>query len=480
MRGNSFIEKATILAGLAGNVDAFWRLPCRGRTAVARIDPLVNYNSVGLHAHSTHGSGGLGIKSGYDELMASNCTSCSVTQDKSAYWTPSIYFKNAATGKFQLVEQVGGMLAYYLLYGDNIKAFPKGFSMIAGDNEQRNFSYPVPDVDKSSWNQAPYNTQSFLKQVALGFNCLNYGAPPEPSLYRHSLPNKAYLDAHCADGVRFEIMFPSCWNEAAGVSSPDSKAHVAYPSLVMGGDCPKGFDTRLPSLFYETIWNTAAFKGVDGDFFVSNGDPTGCGYHADFVTGWKPDFLQSAIDTCTNLSGKIEDCPLFQIQDESGWGTCKLDIPEELRNEDVTGPMDALPGNNPIQAGPERAVKHGAGAAANDQKPATDASGASPAPAAQGGVFAAVADKKPDPTKPENAAITAPPAAAELAAAQDDDKKGYYSKSVQTTTKCNDGDEVIEIDETFWVEDTVMVNGAARKRHVHKHGKGKRGVHGHY
>lgn len=59
MRGNSLIEKATILAGLASNVDAFWRLPCRGRTGVARIDPLVNPGTAGLHAHSIHGSSGM-------------------------------------------------------------------------------------------------------------------------------------------------------------------------------------------------------------------------------------------------------------------------------------------------------------------------------------------------------------------------------------------------------------------------------------
>jgi hypothetical protein len=43
--------------------------------------------------------------------MAGDCTSCEVTQDKSAYWTPAFYFQDAATGQFELVEQVGGMLA---------------------------------------------------------------------------------------------------------------------------------------------------------------------------------------------------------------------------------------------------------------------------------------------------------------------------------------------------------------------------------
>jgi len=33
-----------------------------------------------------------------------------VKQDKSAYWHPVLYFKDADTGEFELVEQVGGTL----------------------------------------------------------------------------------------------------------------------------------------------------------------------------------------------------------------------------------------------------------------------------------------------------------------------------------------------------------------------------------
>lgn len=46
-----------------------------------------------------------------DELLDADCTSCRVTQDKSAYWTPAMYFKDSSTGKLEAVEQVGGMLA---------------------------------------------------------------------------------------------------------------------------------------------------------------------------------------------------------------------------------------------------------------------------------------------------------------------------------------------------------------------------------
>lgn len=181
---------------------------------------------------------------------------------------------------------------YYLLYsnsdGTAPKYFPEGFQMIAGDNFRRNFSGPVPDLPKSDWAAIPgYTSQESLAEKAIGFNCLNYAKAAEGSLYRHFLPDKAYLDANCADGVRFELMFPSCWN-GKDVDSPDHKSHVAYPSLVMTGDCPSGYETRLVSLFYETIWNTAAFVGQDGEFVISNGDPTGKPNfdfaHSSFVT----------------------------------------------------------------------------------------------------------------------------------------------------------------------------------------------------
>ena len=35
--------------------DAFWRLPCRGRTGLARLDPLVDPGTVSPHVHSIHG-----------------------------------------------------------------------------------------------------------------------------------------------------------------------------------------------------------------------------------------------------------------------------------------------------------------------------------------------------------------------------------------------------------------------------------------
>jgi hypothetical protein len=176
-------------------------------------------------------------------------------------------------GTTEIVPQVGGMLAYYLLFGDNIKAFPAGFRMLAGDSRLRNFSGPVPDKEKSLWDDED-TTQLALGQKALGFNCLNYKKQPEASMYRHFLPDKAYIDANCDDGIRAEIFFPSCWDNNR-TDSENHHDHVRYPNLVNGGTCPQGFETRIPSLFFETIWDTAKYKGVGGQFVFSNGDPTG-------------------------------------------------------------------------------------------------------------------------------------------------------------------------------------------------------------
>jgi hypothetical protein len=294
-----------------------------------------------------------GIDNTPQDLVDSDCTSCAVTQDKSAYWTPPIYFLHS-NGTAEMVEQVGGMLAYYLLYNDaanpngKITAFPDGFQMISGDKRQRSFPYPIPDNDKSSWT-ANQKTQSALSQKALGFNCLNYAATPEASLYRHFMPDKEYLDANCVDGIRLELMFPSCWN-GKDVDSDDHKSHVAFPDLVMSGSCPEGF---------ETIWNTYAFKGMDGQFVLSNGDPTGYGYHGDFQMGWDSvDFLQSAVDTCTNASGQIEDCPLFNIQTEAEEQQCKIKDVAAISGDNPLLNTNGLPVAVPIQSGPSYATNY--------------------------------------------------------------------------------------------------------------------------
>ncbi|TDZ38234.1 hypothetical protein C8035_v006767 [Colletotrichum spinosum] len=332
---------------LATGAHAFWRMECPGRVGLARVDPLMAPGEAAPHVHAIHGSSGISPTATFGDLTAADCTSCRATADKSAYWHPALYFQDSATGEFEIVPQVGGMLAYYLLNGKNIKAFPPGFRMVAGDTDRRNYTAgdpSKPDPEKSRWSALGETKQSILEQRAVGFNCLDYARAPEGTLYRHFLPDKAFLDSNCANGLRFEMMFPSCWN-GKDIDSDDHKSHMAYPDLVIDGTCPEGFEVSTPNILFETIWNTYSFKDRAGRFVIANGDTQGYGYHGDFISGWDEDLLQNAINTCTNASGRLEDCPVFELQSEEKSRQCEMKIPNVVAKDNVDGPDKSLPGN---------------------------------------------------------------------------------------------------------------------------------------
>lgn len=62
--------------------------------------------------------------------------------------------------------------------------------------------------------------------------------------------------------------------------------------------------------------------------------------------------LQDAVDTCTNLDGEIESCPLFTVISEAEQGECQFDMPAALAKEDVDGPIASLPGDIALAWGP--------------------------------------------------------------------------------------------------------------------------------
>ncbi|KAI4163687.1 MAG: hypothetical protein LQ342_002721 [Letrouitia transgressa] len=231
--------------------------------------------------------------------------------------------------------------------------------MIAGNNYNRNWSLsgPDPDTFTGPWND---DTNEQREQRATGFNCMNYGhngaaAKNEPTLYRHHLPEKSWLDSNCPDGLRMELQFPSCWNgEMDG--GKKHKSHVAYPNWINGGDCPKGFDKRLPSLMYETIVATDKFIGKSGKFVISNGDPTGYGYHGDFISAWDDGVLEQAVKQCTDMSGEMRTCGVFEFPDNTGSCTLESPLPPSIADENCDGPMSGLPAGMKIQSGPEPAT----------------------------------------------------------------------------------------------------------------------------
>ncbi|EXJ91739.1 hypothetical protein A1O3_00289 [Capronia epimyces CBS 606.96] len=451
-------------------VHAFFRHLCFGELGNGRVDPIMSPGHPSQHVHVSFGASSFGFDPTIDELLTSNCTSCSITQDHSVYWAPRMYFQHS-NGTFEMIPTSGGMTVYYFTESGEANvsatAFPQNFRMIAGNSVKRAFYGPDPDPPMSLWQPSDMTQQSLMEK-ALGFNCLHYsdGVPNEGSLEHHGLRNKGFIDSTCEDGIRAELLFPSCWN-GKDLDSSNHTTHVAYPSEVKYGTCPEGFPVKLPILFYETIYQTPLFAGMDGQFVFSNGDPTGYGYHGDFICGWDEGVLQDAIDNtiCTSLNstGLQEDCPIFSLQDRTVGTQCKMEVPEALQDEPVNL-VQQLPGNIQVQAGPEPATM-----------PEATAVSATPSPTAN----ATVLSVSQNPTS-SLAAATAIATAAPLSA----------NMNVTTTPSPSDTDPQITVTSTYMsgsvevhmilVEDIVTVTvsegtapiARAHKRRIHKHGHG--------
>lgn len=161
--------------------------------------------------------------------------------------------------------------------------------------------------------------------------------------------------------LRAQVYFPSCW-DGVNKDSADHKSHMSYP--INGGydhgSCPSTHPVRLISLFFEVIYSTSQFdskwwSNTQHPFVFAMGDTTGYGFHGDFVNGWDVDTLQRAADTCTNDSGNISDCPVFNngLYGNDDCQACRL--PTQIQ-ETITGNLTALPGCNPVSSGPQDAT----------------------------------------------------------------------------------------------------------------------------
>lgn len=109
---------------------------------------------------------------------------------------------------------------------------------------------------------------------------LTTSGPPAPET--NAFQTDKYF---CKNGFRMQVYFPMCW-DGVNIDSPDHQTHVAYPSHYNGGDCPATHPVRLPGLFYEAFYAVDKFPHGQGvqPFVLANGDPTGYGFHGDFVS----------------------------------------------------------------------------------------------------------------------------------------------------------------------------------------------------
>jgi len=155
-------------------------------------------------------------------------------------------------------------------------------------------------------------------------------------------------------GLRAQIGFPACW-DGVNLYLPD-QSHVAYLSKVADGSCPPTHPHYLPFLFYEVFYAVSDIdQSQGGEFVFAMGDPTGYGFHGDFLNGWDMDVLTAGVETCLwpDNNGLIERCAAFGPYNLMS--DFDLNCPPQLPrvDEKTTGMLGtSLPGCNPIIPGP--------------------------------------------------------------------------------------------------------------------------------
>ncbi|KAF3902153.1 hypothetical protein ABW21_db0205636 [Orbilia brochopaga] len=368
-----------------------------------RLDPIVNPGATAAHLHSVFGGNAFGASMPGDAAESASCTTATVKNDHSNYWVPSLFFQDPNNGTLFPVELFYAKVYYFFeATNDDIKAFPKGFRMLAGDPALR--APPSPAHDNLDASKGPI--------TAASWTCPRSNADSNTPLYPPDSDGKhgvgvqdpsnggqgwGFPDKECngfASPLRADVHFPSCVNPNANVEN--YKENTCYPSdNGMGGqDCPAGW-IHVPHLFMEVYWNTLVFqdlwehgKGYT-PWVLANGDKTGYSHHADFINGWDTATLQYAIDHCDPGNGGLHTCAGLPggATDEAEMKACKLTCPlAEGSASALWTPMpgNKLLGNNPFstyQAAPY--VAPGGSSSSNESVPAQPVASpaSSPAPA---------------------------------------------------------------------------------------------------
>ncbi|PTB79270.1 WSC-domain-containing protein [Trichoderma longibrachiatum ATCC 18648] len=257
------------MAGVAAAKDsrtfAVLRFTNKG-LVTTRADPIVNPGVPASHVHNVLGGSAFSLTSTGEDLIKSNCSTALVKGDYSNYWYPTLYFHDPKTGNFEYVDVYYTNVYYFFeATNDQIKAFPTGLQMLAGNAMQR--TPPATGSDQLDPSKGPINQVQFTCPRS-SYNPPSYPVGSDGTKAGMVDPNNqgagvGFPDVTC-DGMysplRLDIHFPSCYNPAAGLTN--YKENMAFPTDAGNGkqDCPKGW-IHTPHIFFEVYYDTQPYKG---------------------------------------------------------------------------------------------------------------------------------------------------------------------------------------------------------------------------
>ncbi len=208
------------------------------------------------HEHQFFGAFTINPASTPASLVADNkdgdSTSCMARRDGSAYWVPALQVADDPAHPVT-IEPDEISVRYSAPRNRRVRAFPAGFSMVAGDKAATTL------------------------QANAGWRC-EFDRPGTPL-------EAAPPDCEPDEAVVGVVRFPGCWDGTNLTSL--TQAHVAYR---VGSRCPSTHPVALPDLTEEVFW-----VPDDGEhtYALSSGNPAGL--HADFMNGWDQRTLRNQV-----------------------------------------------------------------------------------------------------------------------------------------------------------------------------------------
>ncbi|MES2890186.1 MAG: DUF1996 domain-containing protein [Pseudomonadota bacterium] len=232
---------------------------------MAYDDPIVFPGQPGRsHLHAFFGNTAVTAHSTSESIAQRGNSTCrGGTVNRSAYWVPAMIDTRSRTP----VQPQESMFYYKTGYNGvrpaDVRPFPAGLRMIAGDPSNRNPS------------------------GHFRYYCYN-----NPSMRGNSFPN-----CPVGDDLVTEIWFPQCW-DGVNLDSPDHKSHMAYPR----GGCPASHPVPLPEITFNihyrvTQANQTAHWRMSSDTYDG---PPGYSSHGDWWNGWEQTALEEWVRHCNN------------------------------------------------------------------------------------------------------------------------------------------------------------------------------------
>ena len=237
-------------------------------------DPIVFPGQPGRsHLHAFFGNTGVNAHSTAQSIASTGNSTCrGGTANRSSYWVPAIIDTLDGTP----VKPESSGFYYKTGYGGispkDVRPFPPGMRMIAGD---------------------PMNT-----------------APSGPFRFKCVGAAEALVGSgiqNCPVGAQLwqEIFFPQCW-DGVNLDSPDHKSHMAYPS---GGKCPATHPVPTPAITFNIVYKVPATNAplrwrLSSDNYSAS-LPGGYSSHGDWFNGWKPEIMDTFVKYCDQAAA---DC----------------------------------------------------------------------------------------------------------------------------------------------------------------------------